>query len=458
VTEARAKRASPYRRGEWAERDRWVRAAYVVLQCSEPRRAPDTAPSVRRSGGRAGAARLLARDGISAAQGGAATWRARPWHCALPAETVGAIHRGADAMRRDEPRLYKVGRIWKTWVYIDGRRVKRSTGKRTRTAALIVARQLEEAAADPARAAEEAATVEDALWESLAAPPRARERRRPQRGHGEHVREEERPARAPARRRDVACHLPQLRAARRVRVRAAARAGEGRDHLQGNGRVPLGAQAGEAARAVERRSRCRAAAALAEVRPAAHDDQRERLRQAARRARRRRCGARGVHHRDRRRAARDGARGARRRRAVVRAAARNEAGEPRARCADRAGLAAQSARVRAASARRGRERLFAGERRRLPLGAALRLPARRRRPRHAERSAPHVRDRDARDAARARDARADDGPHGHAHARARVRGAAARAHRRAAARRDGHRGPGHNRDRRATIRVDQCDG
>jgi hypothetical protein len=34
VTEARAKRASPYRRGEWAERDRWVRAAYVVLQCS----------------------------------------------------------------------------------------------------------------------------------------------------------------------------------------------------------------------------------------------------------------------------------------------------------------------------------------------------------------------------------------------------------------------------------------
>jgi integrase len=70
-------------------------------------------------------------------------------------------------MRRDEPRLYKVGRIWKTWVYIDGRRVKRSTGKRTRNAAAIVARDLEQAAADPARAAAEATTVEDALWESL---------------------------------------------------------------------------------------------------------------------------------------------------------------------------------------------------------------------------------------------------------------------------------------------------
>jgi integrase len=70
-------------------------------------------------------------------------------------------------MRRDEPRLYKVGRIWKTWVYVDGRRVKRSTGKRTRSAAAIVARDLEQAAADPSRAAAEATTVEDALWESL---------------------------------------------------------------------------------------------------------------------------------------------------------------------------------------------------------------------------------------------------------------------------------------------------
>jgi integrase len=70
-------------------------------------------------------------------------------------------------MRRDEPRLYKVGRIWKTWVYVDGRRVKRSTGKRTRAAAAIEARRLEEASADPARAAAQATTVEDALWESL---------------------------------------------------------------------------------------------------------------------------------------------------------------------------------------------------------------------------------------------------------------------------------------------------
>jgi integrase len=70
-------------------------------------------------------------------------------------------------MRRDEPRLYKVGRIWKTWVYVGGRRRKVSTGKRTRAAALVVARQLEEAAADPARAIQEATTVEDALWESL---------------------------------------------------------------------------------------------------------------------------------------------------------------------------------------------------------------------------------------------------------------------------------------------------
>lgn len=70
-------------------------------------------------------------------------------------------------MRRDEPRLYKVGRIWKTWVYIGGKRVKRSTGKRTRAAAATVARELEEASADPARAAAQATTVEDALWESL---------------------------------------------------------------------------------------------------------------------------------------------------------------------------------------------------------------------------------------------------------------------------------------------------
>jgi integrase len=70
-------------------------------------------------------------------------------------------------MRRDEPRLYKVGRIWKTWVYVDGRRVKVSTGKRTRAAAAIEARRIEETAADPARAAAQATTVEDALWESL---------------------------------------------------------------------------------------------------------------------------------------------------------------------------------------------------------------------------------------------------------------------------------------------------
>ena len=66
---------------------------------------------------------------------------------------------------RDEERLFRVGRTWHTWFYLGDRRVKRSTGKRSKSAARIVARQYEEAAADPARATQAAYTIEDALWD-----------------------------------------------------------------------------------------------------------------------------------------------------------------------------------------------------------------------------------------------------------------------------------------------------
>ena len=64
---------------------------------------------------------------------------------------------------RDDERLFLVGRTWHTWVYVAGKRVKRTTRCRTKAAARAVARQLEEAATDPARAAAEAKTLEDAL-------------------------------------------------------------------------------------------------------------------------------------------------------------------------------------------------------------------------------------------------------------------------------------------------------
>jgi integrase len=72
---------------------------------------------------------------------------------------------------RDEERLFKVGRVWHTWVWVkvSGKRVriKRSTGKRTKSAARLIARQLEEESADPARASAQATTLEDALDEVL---------------------------------------------------------------------------------------------------------------------------------------------------------------------------------------------------------------------------------------------------------------------------------------------------
>jgi hypothetical protein len=68
---------------------------------------------------------------------------------------------------RDEERLFKVGRTWHTWFYLGGRRIKRSTHRRSKSAARAEARKWEEAASDPARAAAEAVTVEDALHEVL---------------------------------------------------------------------------------------------------------------------------------------------------------------------------------------------------------------------------------------------------------------------------------------------------
>lgn len=64
---------------------------------------------------------------------------------------------------RDDERLFKVGDTWHTWVYVAGKRVKRTTRCRTKAAARVVARQFEEAAADPARAATQATTLDDAL-------------------------------------------------------------------------------------------------------------------------------------------------------------------------------------------------------------------------------------------------------------------------------------------------------
>jgi integrase len=64
---------------------------------------------------------------------------------------------------RDDERLFKVGRTWHTWVYVAGKRCKRTTRCRSKAAARIVAKQLEEAAADPDRAATQATTIDDAL-------------------------------------------------------------------------------------------------------------------------------------------------------------------------------------------------------------------------------------------------------------------------------------------------------
>jgi integrase len=68
---------------------------------------------------------------------------------------------------RSEERLFLVGRTWHTWVYVEGRRVKRTTRCRSKSAARLVARALEEAASNPSLAAAQAATVEDALFAVL---------------------------------------------------------------------------------------------------------------------------------------------------------------------------------------------------------------------------------------------------------------------------------------------------
>lgn len=62
-------------------------------------------------------------------------------------------------------RLFKRGATWYCWVYgADGQRIQKSTRCRDRKAAEAVAREFERRAADPAYAASNQATLEDALW------------------------------------------------------------------------------------------------------------------------------------------------------------------------------------------------------------------------------------------------------------------------------------------------------
>lgn len=64
---------------------------------------------------------------------------------------------------RDEARLVKRGRVWWTWYYVDGKRVRTSTGCRDREAAIEVAKNLERAVANPRATAEATATLGDAI-------------------------------------------------------------------------------------------------------------------------------------------------------------------------------------------------------------------------------------------------------------------------------------------------------
>jgi integrase len=60
-------------------------------------------------------------------------------------------------------RLFMRGKIWYCWFYIDGKQTQRSTRTGNRKAAELCARKWERAAADPAHAATEAATLSDAI-------------------------------------------------------------------------------------------------------------------------------------------------------------------------------------------------------------------------------------------------------------------------------------------------------
>jgi integrase len=67
----------------------------------------------------------------------------------------------------DVPRLFKRGRIWWTWTYLDDQRVRISTGQRTKSAAAIVAAQLERDSADPAAAIARTATLDQILGDLI---------------------------------------------------------------------------------------------------------------------------------------------------------------------------------------------------------------------------------------------------------------------------------------------------
>lgn len=67
-------------------------------------------------------------------------------------------------------RLYKRGRVWWCWAYVDGERVRVSTQCRDKAAAEIAARRIERRASDPADAATRAETLDDAVQRLLTSP------------------------------------------------------------------------------------------------------------------------------------------------------------------------------------------------------------------------------------------------------------------------------------------------
>jgi hypothetical protein len=67
----------------------------------------------------------------------------------------------------EDRHLFLVEGIWHCWVYVGGRRVKRTTHCASKRAARAVRDQLEEQAANPRLAAAQATTLDDALYAIL---------------------------------------------------------------------------------------------------------------------------------------------------------------------------------------------------------------------------------------------------------------------------------------------------
>jgi hypothetical protein len=67
----------------------------------------------------------------------------------------------------DDRHLFRVKGIWHCWVYVGGKRVKRTTRRTTKRAARAERDRLEEAAANPNLAAAASTTLDDALFAIL---------------------------------------------------------------------------------------------------------------------------------------------------------------------------------------------------------------------------------------------------------------------------------------------------